>query len=118
MLHETALGSPPFGHSAHLHTHTVFPRVRESPGRHALILSVSVTAREFVGWRMSCGNTGTSTPCTRRGISGEATVEDVRVAEEKSGRLTMGLGVVMTRQDLVSSFLLRVLVVVPGHGGG
>ena len=29
----------------------------------------------------------------------------------------MELGAVMTRQDLVTLFLLRVLVVVPGHGG-
>ena len=39
---ETALGSTPSGaHSAHLPTHTVFPCVRSSPGRHAFLLSVS-----------------------------------------------------------------------------
>ena len=42
---ETALRSPPSGtHRAHPHTHSVFPCVRESPGRPALLLSVSPLA--------------------------------------------------------------------------
>ena len=36
---------------------------------------------------------------------------------KKRGQLTMGLGVVMARQDLVSMFLFRVLVCCVRAGG-
>ena len=49
-----------------------------------------VTAREYVGGLACRGNCGTRTSCTRPGLmsyEGEATVGDVRVAEEGGGRL-------------------------------
>ena len=66
-----------------------------------------VTARELVGGRVSCGNCGTISSFTRRGIRGKLRWRTYVL--KKRGRLTMELGVVMTRQ-LVSLFLLRVLV--------
>ena len=74
-----------------------------------------VTAREYVGGRASCGNCGTSSSCTRSGIRGKLWWTTYVLL--KRGRLTMELGVVMTRKTLVSLVLLRVLVVVSGQGG-
>ena len=74
-----------------------------------------VTARDYVGGRASCGKFETSTSCTRRGIREK--VWWMAYVLLRRGRLTMELGVAMTRQNFGFTVLLRVHVVVSGQGG-
>ena len=74
-----------------------------------------VTARDYVGGRASCENCEASSSCTRNGLRWK--LRWATYVLLKRGRLTMELGVVMTRQNFGFPVLLRVLVVVSGQVG-
>ena len=81
-----------FGESSRCGDHVFGSRVTTST-----LAGEYVTAREYVGGRVSWRNFGTSSCCTRSEIRGKLWCAMYVLLNK--GRLTMELGVVMTRQN-------------------